>query len=180
MWKVPLPHFPSAWIHTRSLIPNWFNFPFSWISVFLRGIHPSAIDYHFLKPLMPAFASQFLAGLAEPRGGGSEGGSQSCLRAAAASVLSMTEKQNGNYSGAWTKAEMLLVPVASWRPSAEVYRCELLCFLGEWVTVAVLKSLKCLLSIHNSIFSLFMWLLSNTNFTYTQAFANWYELSSAG
>lgn len=158
-----------------SLIPDWLYFHFSWISVFLWGIHPSAIDHHFLRPLMPAFASKFLAGLAEPRGVAvREGGSQSCLRqhrlwAAAASVLSLTEKQNGNYSGAWTKVE------ASQRPLAEVYRCQLLCFLGAWVTVIMLKSLKCLLSIHNSIFPLFVRLLGNTNFRYTQAFANRWE-----
>lgn len=169
MWKIPFLILLLLEL-TGSLIPDWFYSPFSWISGVLRGIHPSAIDHHSLWwPLMPAFASKFLA---EPRGGGSEreGGSQSCLRqrclwAATSSVLSLTEKQNGNYSGAWTKVE------ASQRPLAEVYRCQFLCFLGEWVTVAMLKSLKCLLSIHNSMFSLFVWLLSNID----QAFANRWE-----
>lgn len=80
------------------LIPFLFLLNFK---VFLREIHPNVIDYHFFKPLTRAIAARFLAGLAEPRGSGSEGVSQSCLRqcrlwAVAASALSLTEKQNGN------------------------------------------------------------------------------------
>lgn len=61
VWKVSLPHFPPAWIQTLSLIPHWFHISFLLNSkVFLRGIQPNVTDYRFLKPLTQAISAWFL------------------------------------------------------------------------------------------------------------------------